>query len=138
MANVLASLAPLSVTTVHVQETDWFVQFDGDGEVTVYDETKTEDVDVGIYLFNGALQNAAGYTVDPVGRIAPQENIQAAIQQLDDTLSNRTTAPSDPIEGTIYYDTDDNILRLYVNSAWVTLGATSLTNQMSKVSGGTF
>lgn len=137
MANVLASLAPLSVTTVHVQETDWFVQVSGEGEVTVYDETKTEDVDVGIYLFNGELQSAGGYSVDPTGRIT-QNTIQAAIQQLDDTLSNRVAAPSNPTEGTIYYDTDDNILRLYINSAWVTLGATSLTNQMSKVSGGTF
>ena len=137
MANVLASLAPLSVTTVHVQETDWFVQVSGEGEVTVYDETKTEDVDVGIYLFNGELLSAGGYSVDPTGRIT-QNTIQAAIQQLDDTLSNRVAAPSNPTEGTIYYDTDDNILRLYINSAWVTLGATSLTNQMSKVSGGTF
>ena len=137
MANVLASLAPLSVTTVHVQETDWFVQVSGEGEVTVYDETKTEDVDVGIYLFNGELQRAGCYSVDPTGRIT-QNTIQAEIQQLDDTLSNRVAAPSNPTEGTIYYDTDDNILRLYINSAWVTLGATSLTNQMSKVSGGTF
>ena len=137
MANVLASLAPLSVTTVHVQETDWFVQVSGEGEVTVYDETKTEYVDVGIYLFKGELQSAGGYSVDPSGRIT-QNTIQAAIQQLDDTLSNRVAAPSNPTEGTIYYDTDDNILRLYINSAWVTLGATSLTNQMSKVSGGTF
>lgn len=137
MTNVLASLAPLSITTVHVQETDWFVQFNSEGDVTVYDEIKTENVDCGIYLFNGALLNAAGYTVDPGGRIT-NDDIQAAIQQLDDTLSNRVTAPSNPIEGTIYYDTDDNILRLYINSAWVTLGATSLTNEMSKVSGGTF
>jgi len=137
MTNVLASLAPLSVTTVHVQETDWFVEFTSEGEVTVYDEIKTVDVGVGVYLFNGALYDAAGYTVEPVGRIT-EDDIQAAIQQLDDTLSNRTTAPSDPSEGTIYYDTDDNILRLYINSAWVTLGATSLTNEMSKVSGGTF
>lgn len=137
MTNVLASLAPLSITTVHVQETDWFVQFNSEGDVTVYDEIKTENVDCGIYLFNGALLNAAGYTVDPGGRIT-DDDIQAAIQQLDDTLSNRVTAPSNPIEGTIYYDTDDNILRLYINSAWVTLGATSLTNEMSKVSGGTF
>jgi len=137
MTNVLASLAPLSITTVHVQETDWFVQFNSEGDVTVYDETKTENVDCGIYLFNGALLNAAGYTVDPGGRIT-YDDIQTAVQQLDDTLSNRVTAPSNPIEGTIYYDTDDNILRLYINSAWVTLGATSLTNEMSKVSGGTF
>ena len=137
MANVLASLAPLSITTVHVQETDWFVEFSSEGEVTVYDETKTIDVDCGIYLFNGALLNAAGYWVDAGGRIV-QGNIQEAIQDLDDTLSNRTTAPSSPTEGTIYYDTDDNILRLYIEDAWVTLGATSVTNEMSKVSGGTF
>ena len=30
MTNVLASLAPSSITTVHVQETDWFVEFTSD------------------------------------------------------------------------------------------------------------
>ena len=33
MPNVLASLAPLSITTVHVQETDWFVEFNSSGEI---------------------------------------------------------------------------------------------------------
>ena len=133
---VLASLAPLSITTVHVQETDWFVDINDEKNITVYDETKTEDVDCGIYLFNGALFDAAGYTVNPIGRIT-EDDIQAAIQELDDTISNRTTAPSNPTEGTIYYDTDDDILRLYIDNAWVTLGA-DLTNSMSVVSGGTF
>ena len=75
MPNVLASLAPLSITTAHVQETNWFVEFNSSGEITVYDETKTIDVDVGIYLFNGALVNAAGYTVNPVGRITDRKSV---------------------------------------------------------------
>ena len=80
---------------------------------------------------------ASGYTVTSHGRVTG-DDIQEAIQNLDDTLSNRTTAPTNPIEGTIYYDTDDNILRLYIDSQWKTLAATTLTTSMSTVSGGTF
>jgi|TARA_R110002110_G_scaffold129401_3_gene309549 hypothetical protein len=135
---VLASLEPLSPTVLSIQEDNWFVTLtEVQNEIVVYKEVKTNQVDTGVYFFDGSMLAASGYTVVPSGRITTT-NIQTAIQNLDDTLSARTTAPSTPIEGSIYYDTDDNILRLYINSAWVTLAATSLTNSMSTVSGGTF
>ena len=80
---------------------------------------------------------ASGYTVTPHGRISG-DDIQEAIQDLDNSLSNRTTAPTNPVEGNIYYDTDDNILRLYIDTQWKTLAAFSLTNSMSTVNGGSF
>ena len=80
---------------------------------------------------------ASGYTVTSHGRISG-DDIQEAIQNLDDSLSNRTAAPTNPVEGNIYYDTDDNILRLYIDTQWKTLAAGSVTNSMSTVNGGTF
>ena len=51
--NILTTLAPTSVTAVEVKEDDWFVEVRADNEIIVYSETKTIDVDVGIYLFSG-------------------------------------------------------------------------------------
>ena len=135
---ILASLEPLSPTDLFVQEDNWFVTLtDVDNEIIVYNEVKEREVPTGIYLFDGTMLAASGYTVTSHGRVSG-DDIQEAIQNLDDTLSNRTTAPTNPIEGTIYYDTDDNILRLYIDSQWKTLAATTLTTSMSTVSGGTF
>ena len=135
---ILASLEPLSPTDLFVQEDNWFVTLtDVDNEIIVYNEVKEREVPTGIYLFDGTMLAASGYTVTSHGRVTG-DDIQEAIQNLDDTLSNRTTAPTNPIEGTIYYDTDDNILRLYIDSQWKTLAATTLTTSMSTVSGRTF
>ena len=135
---ILASLEPLSPTDLFVQEDNWFVTLtDVDNEIIVYNEVKEREVPTGIYLFDGTMLAASGYTVTSHGRVTG-DDIQEAIQNLDDTLSNRTTAPTNHIEGTIYYDTDDNILRLYIDSQWKTLAATTLTTSMSTVSGGTF
>ena len=135
---ILASLEPLSPTDLFVQEDNWFVTLtDVDNEIIVYNEVKEREVPTGIYLFDGTMLAASGYTVTSHGRVTG-DDIQEAIQNLDDTLSNRTTAPTNPIEGTIYYDTEDNILRLYIDSQWKTLAATTLTTSMSTVSGGTF
>ncbi len=135
---VLASLEPLSPTDLFVQEDNWFVTLtEYDNEIIVYNETKEIEVPTGNYLFDGSMLAASGYTVTPHGRISG-DDIQEAIQDLDDSLSNRTTAPTNPVEGNIYYDTDDNILRLYIDTQWRTLAAFSLTNSMSTVNGGSF
>ena len=135
---VLASLEPLSPTDLFVQEDNWFVTLtEYDNEIIVYNETKEIEVPTGNYLFDGSMLAASGYTVTPHGRISG-DDIQEAIQDLDNSLSNRTTAPTNPVEGNIYYDTDDNILRLYIDTQWRTLAAFSLTNSMSTVNGGSF
>ncbi len=134
----LASLEPLSLTDLFVQEDNWFVTLtEYDNEIIVYNEVKEIEVPTGNYLFDGSMLAASGYTVTPHGRISG-DDIQEAVQNLDDSLSNRTTAPTNPVEGNIYYDTDDNILRLYIDTQWKTLAAFSLTNSMSTVNGGSF
>tara|TARA_Y100000004_G_C8862750_1_gene389801 strand:- start:266 stop:685 length:420 start_codon:yes stop_codon:yes gene_type:complete len=135
---VLASLEPLSPTDIAIQEDNWFVTLtDIRNQIVVTNETQTIDVPTGVYFFDGSMLSAAGYTVVPAGRVTG-DDIQEAIQNLTDSLSARTTAPTNPVEGSVYYDTDDNILRLYIDSQWKTLAATTLTNSMSVVSGGTF
>jgi hypothetical protein len=134
----LASLEPLSPTDLFVQEDNWFVTLtEYDNEIIVYNEVKEIEVPTGNYLFDGSMLAASGYTVTPHGRISG-DDIQEAVQNLDDSLSNRTTAPTNPVEGNIYYDTDDNILRLYIDTQWKTLAAATLINSMSTVNGGSF
>ena len=134
--NILTTLAPTSVTSVEVLEDDWFVEVRTDNEIIVYSETKTIDVDVGIYLFTGSLFNAGGYTVTPKAQMTAT-NIQAAIQQLARQQNITTTPPSSPQEGDVYYDTDDNILRLYIDTAWRTLAGSTI-NSMTRIEGGAF
>ena len=135
---ILASLEPLSPTSLFVQEDNWFVTLTNtENQIEVYNEVKEIEVPTGNYLFDGAMLSATGYTVSPAGRVTG-DDIQEAIQQLNDTLSARTTPPSSPVEGSIYYDTDDNILRLFIDGAWVTLAAAALANSMTTASGGSF
>ena len=134
--NILTTLAPTSVTAVEVLEDDWFVNVIADNEIIVYSETKTIDVDVGVYLFSGSLFNASGYTFTPKAQVSAT-NIQTAIQELARQQNILAAPPSSPEEGDIYYDTDDNILRLYIDSAWQTLAASTI-NSMTRIEGGSF
>ena len=134
--NILTTLAPTSVTAVEVKEDDWFVEVREDNEIIVYSETKTIDVDVGIYLFSGSLFAASGYTVVPKAQVTGT-NIQTAIEELARQQNISATPPSDPREGDIYYDTDDNILRLRIDNAWQTLAGSTI-NSMTRIEGGSF
>ena len=74
----------------------------------------------------------------PHQRIA-STTLQSALEELIDenTVLTGTTLPSSPTEGQLFYDTDDNIFRLYRETTWITL-AGSLLNSMTTVRGGTF
>ena len=134
--NILTTLAPTSVTAVEVKEDDWFVEVRADNEIIVYSETKTIDVDVGIYLFSGSLFAASGYTVVPKAKVTGT-NIQTAIEELARQHNISSTPTANPKEGYIYYDTDDNILRLRIDNAWQTLAASTI-NSMTRIEGGSF
>ena len=134
--NILTTLAPTSVTAVEVLEDDWFVEVRSDNEIIVYSETKTIDVDVGIYLFTGSLFSAAGYTVTPKAQVTGT-NIQTAIEELARQLNISASPTANPQEGDVYYDTDDNILRLRIDNAWQTLAGSTI-NSMTRIEGGSF
>ena len=134
--NILTTLAPTSVTAVEVKEDDWFVEVRADNEIIVYSETKTIDVDVGIYLFSGGLYAASGYTVVPKAQVTGT-NIQTAIEELARQLNISASPTANPQEGDVYYDTDDNILRLRIDNAWQTLAGSTI-NSMTRIEGGSF
>ena len=78
---ILASLEPLSPTDLFVQEDNWFVTLtDVDNEIIVYNEVKEREVPTGIYLFDGTMLAASGYTVTSHGRVTG-DDIQEAIQK---------------------------------------------------------
>ena len=106
--NILTTLAPTSVTSVEVAEDTYYVQVISDNEIVVYSETKTIDVDVGVYLFSGSLFNATGYTFVPTRQVSAT-NIQTAIEHLARQLNVSTTPSANPVEGDVFYDTNDNI-----------------------------
>ena len=64
-------------------------------------------------------------------------NIQTAIEELARQQNISATPPSDPREGDIYYDTDDNILRLRIDNTWQTLAGSTI-NSMTRIEGGSF
>jgi len=134
--NILTTLAPTSVTSVEVVEDTYYVQVISDNEIVVYSETKTIDVDVGVYLFSGSLFNAAGYSFVPTRQVTAN-NIQTAIEHLARQLNVSTTPSANPVEGDVFYDTDDNILQLRIDNSWQTLAASTI-NSMTRIEGGAF
>jgi hypothetical protein len=134
--NILTTLAPTSVTSVEVAEDTYYVQVISDNEIVVYSETKTIDVDVGVYLFSGSLFNATGYTFVPTRQVSAT-NIQTAIEHLARQLNVSTTPSANPVEGDVFYDTNDNILQLRIDNAWQTLAASTI-NSMTRIEGGAF
>ena len=60
---VLASLEPLSPTSLFVQEDNWFVTLtDFDNQIEVYNEVKEIEVPTGAYVFDGTMFAASGYS----------------------------------------------------------------------------
>lgn len=134
--NILTTLAPTSVTSVEVAEDTYYVQVISDNEIVVYSETKTIDVDVGVYLFSGSLFSAEGYSFVPTRQVSA-DNIQTAIEHLARQLNVSTTPSANPVEGDVFYDTNDNILQLRIDNSWQTLAASTI-NSMTRIEGGAF
>jgi hypothetical protein len=66
----------------------------------------------------GDVTDAAGITLtSPVGTLTGKENVQDALNFLANQFFVSTTAPTssttDLAEGDLYYDTDDNQLKIY-------------------------
>ena len=58
---ILASLEPLSPTSLFVQEDNWFVTLtDIENQIEVYNEVIEIEVPTGNYVFDGTMFSAAG------------------------------------------------------------------------------
>jgi len=54
---------------------------------------------------------AGSYVVDPHNHMTSTD-VQAAIEELDATLAKQDTAPTSYEQGDLWYDTDDNVLKV--------------------------
>ena len=125
----------LSTMWMILDEPFWVVTEVTEEDIIVDKTDLNSQLKVDYYLRN-ADSDDVPFT--PHQRIA-STTLQSALEELIDenTLLTGTTLPSSPVEGQLFYDTDDNIFRLYKETTWTTL-AGSLLNSMTTVSGGAF
>ena len=125
----------LSTMWMIVDEPFWIVTEVTEEDIIVDKTDLNSQLKVDYYL---RLGDSDDVPFTPHQRIA-STTLQSALEELIDenTVLTGTTLPSNPTEGQLFYDTDDNIFRLYKETTWTTL-AGSLLNSMTTVSGGAF
>ena len=125
----------LSTMWMIVDEPFWIVTEVTEEDIIVDKTDLNSQLKVDYYLRRGDSDEMAFV---PHQRIS-STTLQSALEELIDenTVLTGTSLPSSPTEGQLFYDTDDNIFRLYRETTWITL-AGSLLNSMTAVSGGAF
>ena len=120
-------------TQVTVQESLTTVTIDSSTSITV-----SEDI-TNVELSAALITSPAGaITYTPYGSVS-STTVQAAIDELADDFYRGTTEPSSGYEeGDLFYDTDDNLFRVYVENEWVTLLRAADTDDMQRLDGGNF
>jgi len=120
-------------TQVTVQESLTTVTIDSSTSITV-----SEDV-TNVELSAALITSPAGaISYDPYGSVS-STTVQAAIDELADDFYRGTETPGSGYEeGDLFYDTDDNLFRVYVENEWVTLLRAADTDDMQRLDGGNF
>ena len=120
-------------TQVTVQESLTTVTIDSSTSITV-----SEDV-TNVELSAALITSPAGaISYDPYGSVS-STTVQAAIDELADDFYRGTETPGSGYEeGDLFYDTDDNLFRVYVENEWVTLLRAADTDDMQRLAGGNF
>ena len=120
-------------TQVTVQESLTTVTVDSSTSITV-----SEDV-TNVELSAALITSPAGaISYDPYGSVS-STTVQAAIDELADDFYRGTETPGSGYEeGDLFYDTDDNLFRVYVEDEWVTLLRAADTDDMQRLDGGNF
>ena len=120
-------------TQVTVQESLTTITIDSSTSITV-----SEDI-TNVELSAALITSPAGaITYTPYGSVS-STTVQAAIDELADDFYRGTTEPSSGYEeGDLFYDTDDNLFRVYVEDEWVTLLRAADTDDMQRLDGGNF
>ncbi len=124
-------------TEVYITENVTDIAIGGDQgatEVTVQ-ENKTE-VTISAALSATAGANAIVYT--PGGSIS-STTVQGALGELANDFFKGTEVPTTGVEeGDLFYDTDDNILRVYADNQWITLMEAQDSTNMLRLDGGSY
>ena len=120
-------------TQVTVQESLTTVTIDSSTSITV-----SEDI-TNVELSAALITSPAGaISYDPYGSVS-STTVQAAIDELADDFYKGTETPGSGYEeGDLFYDTDDNLFRVYVEDEWVTLLRAADTDDMQRLDGGNF
>ena len=120
-------------TQVTVQESLTTVTIDSSTSITVSEDTTTVELSAALFT-----SPAGSITYSPYGSVS-STTVQAAIDELADDFYKGTTEPSSGYEeGDLFYDTDDNLFRVYVEDEWVTLLRAADTDDMQRLDGGNF
>jgi len=82
---------------------------------------------------------ASAYSVEAHGHMT-SSNVQSALQELADTFKKQNSEPGSYVEGDLWYDIDDNELKIAkdVNGTLQFIPLLTGTGNMDTISGGTF
>jgi len=88
-----------------------------------------------------ATFSAGNVTFDDYGGIS-STYVQGAMEEIIDSYTRDVTEPGSPDEGDLFYDTDDNLLKIYADVSggtnWVTLLQAGDPADMQNLDGGAF
>ena len=127
----------MATTQVTVQENVTSITIDAATSITVNEDITTLEISAGA----AGASIATGISVTPYGTIS-STNVQAALQELSDDFFRQDGTPSGAEEGDLWYDTDDDALKAYIeiggSPEWTTLLQAGAENQMLLLDGGNF
>lgn len=124
----------LANTVIHVTATERSFVENAINDVTVNLDSIETEVPANFSLHQ---LGATGVGITPISSLTAN-NVQDAIDELADEYYHKSaSAPSNAVNGDVWYDTSEDVLKLYRNNEWVTLAGATGTS-MSTFSGGTY
>ena len=130
----------LAQTFCNVIEQFYQVTEQSPTEITVNNTDIETGLEVDYYLFTTTAETIA---VTPYRRMS-SAFLQAGLEELSEDFFNQGSEPGSAEEGDLWYDIDDNLLKIYKHVSvsvleWVTLaGFSTDVTSMSIVDSGTF
>jgi hypothetical protein len=127
----------MATTQVTVQENVTSITIDAATSITVNEDVTTLEISAGA----AGASVASSIGVTPYGTIS-STNVQSALQELADDFFRQDGEPESAEEGDLWYDTDDDALKAYIeiggSPTWTTLLQAGAENQMLLLDGGNF
>ena len=109
-----------------------------DTEITVTEDVTTVEVTASTPV---SITTASGIGFTPFGHVSSTD-VQNALEEVIDQFTVQTAQSGSPVEGQLFYDTDDNLLQVYADTSggtqWITLLRAGNASDMTKLDGGSF